>query len=241
VARVDAGEELVDVWSNTGWDVTGAILTDVFGFGVLALADHPGLASLGKLALIGLTINFLACVVILPAALAFLPLVGPHRPRWSLSAWIVTSFGAGTSPKAPGTVGALLAIPIAWALSSQPAPIKVAALALLTIVGVAAAIRYLREGPSSGLPPSARPDDPQEIVIDETIGAAIAMAFVPFEPLWVALAFGLFRLLDITKPPPISWAERKLKGGFGVIFDDVVAGLIAGMILFGVRAFIGSG
>jgi predicted RND superfamily exporter protein len=57
VSRVEAGEPLVKVWQHTGWDVTGAILTDVFGFGVLALAAHPGLASLGKLAMLGLAVN----------------------------------------------------------------------------------------------------------------------------------------------------------------------------------------
>ena len=79
VARVDAGEDLEEVWRHTGWDITGAILTDVFGFGVLALAAHPGLASLGKLALLGLGVNLVACVVLLPAALALLPLVGGMR------------------------------------------------------------------------------------------------------------------------------------------------------------------
>ncbi|MDI3287818.1 MMPL family transporter [Polyangium sp. 15x6] len=73
LARVDAGESLEKVWQHTGWDVTGAILTDGFGFGVLALATHPGLASVGKLSLLGLGVNLVACVVLLPALLALLP------------------------------------------------------------------------------------------------------------------------------------------------------------------------
>ncbi|AKT44215.1 efflux RND transporter permease subunit [Chondromyces crocatus] len=81
VARIDAGEPLEDVWRHTGWDITGAILTDVFGFGVLALASHPGLASLGHLALLGLSVNFVACVVFLPAGLALLGRLQARRAR----------------------------------------------------------------------------------------------------------------------------------------------------------------
>ena len=79
VARVDAGEDLEEVWRHTGWDITGAILTDVFGFGVLALAAHPGLASIGKLALLGLGVNLITCVLFLPAALALLQVARDAR------------------------------------------------------------------------------------------------------------------------------------------------------------------
>ncbi|MCC6557892.1 MAG: MMPL family transporter [Polyangiaceae bacterium] len=72
LARVDAGEPLEEVWQHTGWDVTGAILTDGFGFGVLALAAHPGLASVGEVSLLGLGVSLVTCVVLLPAALALL-------------------------------------------------------------------------------------------------------------------------------------------------------------------------
>ena len=70
VTRVAEGDPIETVWTHTGWNIFGAILTDVFGFGVLALAAHPGLASLGKVALVGLTVNLLACVFLLPALLA---------------------------------------------------------------------------------------------------------------------------------------------------------------------------
>ncbi|MBX3182560.1 MAG: MMPL family transporter [Polyangiaceae bacterium] len=75
LARIEAGEPLPVVWRHTGADVGGAILTDAFGFGALALAAHPGLASLGQVALIGLAANFLICVVLLPAVLSLVPLV----------------------------------------------------------------------------------------------------------------------------------------------------------------------
>lgn len=74
--RVYAGEPLERVWRHTGWDITGAILTDIFGFGALALAGHRGLAAVGQLALLGLGVSLFVCVVLLPAALAALPLLG---------------------------------------------------------------------------------------------------------------------------------------------------------------------
>jgi predicted RND superfamily exporter protein len=70
VTRVAEGEPLETVWRHTGWNIFGAILTDIFGFGVLAFAKHPGLASFGRVALVGLTMNLLICVVLLPAFLA---------------------------------------------------------------------------------------------------------------------------------------------------------------------------
>lgn len=226
VARVEAGEPLGEVWSHTGWDVTGAILTDVFGFGVLAFAAHPGLSSLGKLAILGLTINFIACVVLLPMALSFLPLAGAPRARWSLATWLSTSFGAGRSPVAPGTVGALLAIPLTWSLLSFSVPIRLVVLSVLTVVAVVAAEKYLREqSPERGA------KDPQEIVIDETVGCAIPLVVLPWSPLWVGLGFALFRLFDIFKPGPIRWADQRLRGGFGVVADDVLAGVFAAVVL----------
>lgn len=70
VTRLAAGEPLERVWSHTGWNILGAIVTDIFGFGVLAFASHPGLASLGKVAVVGLGVNLVACVLFLPAMLA---------------------------------------------------------------------------------------------------------------------------------------------------------------------------
>jgi predicted RND superfamily exporter protein len=70
VTRVSEGEPLETVWRHTGWNIFGAILTDIFGFGALAFAEHPGLASFGRVALVGLTMNLVICVVLLPAFLA---------------------------------------------------------------------------------------------------------------------------------------------------------------------------
>lgn len=80
VTRVAAGDPLETVWAHTGWDILGAILTDVFGFGVLAFAGHPGLASLGKVATVGLCVNLVACVIFLPGILA----VSARAQAWTL-------------------------------------------------------------------------------------------------------------------------------------------------------------
>lgn len=79
VTRVSEGEPLETVWRHTGWNIFGAILTDIFGFGVLSLAAHPGLASFGKVALVGLTMNLVICVFLLPAFLATWQALGRLR------------------------------------------------------------------------------------------------------------------------------------------------------------------
>lgn len=229
VSRVEAGEPLLKVWQHTGWDVTGAILTDVFGFGVLALAAHPGLASLGKLALLGLTINYLACVVLLPALLATLPLAGPERERVHPSTWIVTVLGAGHSPKAPGTVGALAALPLAWWLQDTAWWARLGVALALVVVAVVASNVYLASRPVGGA------KDPQEIVLDETVGCLIALVVVPFEWPWLLAGFVLFRLFDIVKPGPVGYADRRIGGGLGVVADDVVAGVLAALVLVAAR------
>jgi len=233
VARVDAGEPLEEVWRHTGWDITGAILTDVFGFGVLALAAHPGLSGLGKLALVGLGVNMVACVVLLPVALAALPLAGRSRGQGAgVPGAIVTVLGAGKSPGAPGTMGALAALPLAWLLAGRGAAVWAGVIVLGTMVSFVATQRYLaRRDPAAG----GRHHDPQEIVVDELLGCLIAIAFVPFEFRWVLAAFVLFRLFDIYKPGPIRWVERRLPGAAGILGDDLAAGVMAGALLFAIR------
>ena len=75
-------------------------------------------------------------------------------------------------------------------------------------------------------------DDASEIVADEVAGMWLALAFLP--TLWwlVLLAFALFRLLDILKPGPIGWLDREVKGGLGVMLDDLLAGAVVGIVLY---------
>lgn len=151
----------------------------------------------------------------------------PTPARLSLAEWVATAGGLGLSPVAPGTLGSLLAIPLMWAVRPFGVPVHVAALTALTVAGTVAAGRA-----------TTGDDDPRHIVVDEVAGCAIALAFVPWEPLWVAAAFGLFRVLDIAKPGPIGVLDRRVHGGVGIMADDVAAGLVAGLALAGLRLVV---
>jgi phosphatidylglycerophosphatase A len=138
---------------------------------------------------------------------------------WSLAA---TVFGIGRAPVAPGTLASLVALPIAWAVMMLGG-----SLALL-ILGGAVAVFGIWAGEAYAV---ERGDpDPADCVIDEVAGQFLACALAPMTVLGFALAFVLFRLFDVSKLWPVSAAER-LPGGFGIVLDDVVAGLIAGGIV----------
>ena len=124
-------------------------------------------------------------------------------------------FGAGLSPWAPGTAGTLLA----WALYPLlRVPLsEFVFLALLVSLFLAGVIAAERTGQALGAP------DHGAIVWDEIIATWLVLAFTPPTLLWQAVAVALFRFFDILKPPPVSWADRSFKGGFGVMFDDIVA------------------
>ncbi len=132
---------------------------------------------------------------------------------------LASGLGAGYCPRAPGTAGTLLAVPLAWALASLPAPTQ---LSLLALALPAAARVCGRAAEADGR------DDPGWIVLDEIVGFcfAIVLAAAP-TAVSMALAFVLFRLFDILKPPPIRWIERSFPGGWGILLDDVAAGLYA--------------
>lgn len=139
------------------------------------------------------------------------------------AAW-VTTLGLGRLPKAPGTFGALGGIPLVWGLAHLSLPARVLVLLGLTLVSTYVADAYLRLHQRRG--------DPQEIVMDETIGMAIAAVAVPWHPPLVVLAFLLFRVFDIAKPGPVGWADRRLKGAWGIMLDDVIAGLLAAPLVW---------
>jgi phosphatidylglycerophosphatase A len=123
----------------------------------------------------------------------------------------------GYSPLAPGTVGTLGAVPLAWALSRAGWPIYLAATAVLLALGVVAAGRA---GRYWGV------GDASAIVVDEVVGYLLAMALVPFSWPAAAAAFVLFRVLDVLKPWPASAFDR-IHSPLGVMLDDVAAGVYA--------------
>lgn len=127
---------------------------------------------------------------------------------------LATGLGLGLLPKAPGTWGSLLALPIAWAMAPLGMLASMAGAAVLTLVGLWAIDRALAGGEVL---------DPPEIVIDEVCAQWLVLAALPAEPLAYALGFLFFRLFDITKPFPAGWADRNLHGALGVMADDILA------------------
>ena len=143
-----------------------------------------------------------------------------------LARLIGTWFYLGYFPKGPGTAGSLgallVGIPLALYLEWPAAAFALLALALLG-PAIWAADRMAREGGSK---------DPQIVVVDEVVGQWIALAGAPLlNWQYILGAFVLFRLFDIWKPWPVSWADRSIAGGLGVMADDMLAGLLAGLLL----------
>lgn len=130
--------------------------------------------------------------------------------------------GAGRARYAPGTLGALAALPFGWALAPLSLPLRFGVAFVLSIAVIPVVERYVR---------AQQRADPQEVVLDELVGCLLCLVAVPFEPAWSLAAFGLFRLLDIAKPWPIGWVERSVRGGAGVVLDDVAAGVIGAALL----------
>lgn len=133
-------------------------------------------------------------------------------------------FGSGLSPVAPGTVGTLAAIPFYLLLSQLSLAMYSVATAVSLVLGV---IVCGRTGKVLGV------HDHGAIVWDEFVGFFITMLFAPVSVLTVVLGFVLFRLFDILKPWPACVIDTRIKGGLGVMLDDVIAGLYAMLVLQG--------
>lgn len=139
-------------------------------------------------------------------------------PRRDAAFWLSTWFGAGLVPKAPGTAGSVAALVFALPvpLLGLPSYLLFIAAMLLLPIGIWASGRY---ADARGV------KDPNAVVIDEVVGQWMVLAVAPATIAGWLIAFGLFRLFDIRKPWPASWADRKLDGGTGIMLDDVIAGL----------------
>ena len=136
---------------------------------------------------------------------------------------LATGLGSGLSPFAPGTVGSALALPIWWFAFADLTPLpQLAVVAALTAVAIWVVDRACR---------AARVGDASAIVLDEFVGQWTALLCAPKSLVALGAAFVLFRAFDIAKPWPVSWADRSLRGGLGVVLDDVVAGVLAALVL----------
>lgn len=143
------------------------------------------------------------------------------RSWWGLAG---TGLGVGLFPFAPGTAASAATLPLGWAIASTSGVWGlVAASGLVFLIGLAASQRIVSH---------TRVDDASVIVIDEIAGQLLTLAAAPLSWTGYAIAFTAFRLFDILKPWPASWADRELDGGWGVMVDDMVAGAYGALVLW---------
>ena len=136
--------------------------------------------------------------------------------------WLAYGFGSGLSPWAPGTVGTAAAIPLYLLLRPLPLVWYLAVLVGMFLIGIWACGKTARE---------LNAHDPSAIVWDEFLGYLLTMTAAPTGWQWVVLGFALFRFFDILKPWPIRELDRRVKGGLGVMLDDLAAGVMAWVVL----------
>ncbi len=132
--------------------------------------------------------------------------------------FVALGFGSGLARKAPGTFGTLVGLPLFAILMALPEPVHLPVIALLFLVGIPLCTRA---GTALGV------SDHGSIVWDEIVAMLLVLEFTPRNWLWWLAAFALFRLFDIWKPTPIRQCDARLKGGFGVMFDDLLAAIYA--------------
>lgn len=137
--------------------------------------------------------------------------------------FLAFGFGSGLVRKMPGTMGTLAAIPVYLIFMQSNIWVYSALTVLVSVSGIwicGAAAKLLGEHDFGG------------IVWDEIAGFLITMWLVPYSWYTLLLGFVLFRFFDILKPWPIKWIDQKVEGGLGIMLDDVLAGIFAGLILF---------
>ena len=144
---------------------------------------------------------------------------------------VATFFGAGFSPVAPGTVGSLAALPLAFAFLHMEIVV-----ATLIVIG----LYFLGLWSANQLEKVSGQHDAQMIVIDEVVGVCVSALLLSWWFLGAAdpyflllLSFLSFRLFDVLKPWPIGWIDRTVGGGFGVMIDDLVAALMGVLAVAG--------
>jgi phosphatidylglycerophosphatase A len=140
--------------------------------------------------------------------------------RDRLLLFLASGLFMGLIPFAPGTFGSLLGIPFHWLLSHLPICLGICSLGFVILISVWISGRAeLLLGNT----------DPSQIVIDEVVGMAVTLAGAPFELSLIIIAFLLFRFFDIWKPFPIKYIDRSFPGGWGIVLDDVAAGIMANL------------
>lgn len=145
------------------------------------------------------------------------------KPAFDLSQpiqFLALGFGSGLAPKAPGTFGTLAAVPVFLLLIMlMPTPLPYA----ITVIAMGVAGIYICGKTANDVGVHDHP----AIVWDEFVGFFITMFMIPVSWQSIAVGFLLFRIFDILKPWPISFIDKKMTGGAGIMFDDVLAGIFA--------------
>ncbi|MYL23191.1 phosphatidylglycerophosphatase A family protein [Vreelandella massiliensis] len=141
----------------------------------------------------------------------------------TLNLWLALGLGTGLSPIAPGTVGSLLGVPVAWWLLGRPLSRQAWVIALLLVLAVP--VCHFASLQFAG-------SDHGGIVADEIVAFPLAVIGLRAlrHPLGMALAFAVYRVFDGLKPPPIHLAER-VSGGFGIVLDDTVAAIATWLVV----------
>ena len=146
--------------------------------------------------------------------------LSPWNPAAILSTW----FWSGLLPKAPGSWGSLFTLPFAWVIALHWGTLGLLLAATITFaVGIWSTSVFLA---------ASTHKDPGAVVIDETAGQLLCLAAVPLDIWWYAAGFVAFRLADIFKFWPASWADRSLPGALSVMTDDIFAAVYAGAALY---------
>lgn len=147
----------------------------------------------------------------------------------SLAKAIATAGGAGYLPVAPGTCGTAVAVPLVWLLAALPLWQFLVITLGVTLVGVWAAATADK---AWGTHDSGR------IVIDEVAGYFVTLSLVD-RTSWLVLGIGfvVFRFFDIVKPPPVRWLDENLPGGWGVVLDDIAAGVMGAAVMWALAHF----
>ena len=143
--------------------------------------------------------------------------------------FFATGCYSGFSPGAPGTAGSVVGVVLFWLLSSLAFPLyAVTAIAFIFLsiwCAARASVIFQKK-------------DPPQVVMDEIAGYLVTMAAVPLSWGYIIAGFILFRIMDILKPYPIRWIDQNVPGGYGIVLDDVLAGVYANIILQIARAFL---
>lgn len=146
----------------------------------------------------------------------------PEKVWTSPMYFLAFGLGSGCSPYAPGTVGTLFAIPFYLMMAKLPLSAYLTLTVLFILFSMIISERVSRE---------IDVHDHPGMCIDEFAGFFVTMINAPHGIFWIILGFLLFRFFDIFKPWPIRWLDEKVHGGFGMVLDDVVAGVFAMIII----------